>query len=89
MTTSIIINSLGLVLDILGFISISYTIIKPKKPKNNETTDIQDVFGKSLSGNLVNLDYLKSDIFARLGFWSIIIGFSLQLLGNLINLYSL
>ncbi|WP_044173555.1 hypothetical protein [Flectobacillus major] len=82
------ISSLGLIFDITGFILISLTIICPKKPNNLETVDLVDASGKPLIDNIITLEYLKSDCKAKWGFWLIIIGFLLQLMGNLYPMMS-
>lgn len=78
-----LISSVGLVSDIIGFILISYTIIKPKKPNDSDVVSLEDGFGDSLIDNIVTLDYLKNDSKAKWGFWLIILGSLLQLIGNL------
>ena len=83
-----IISSLGLISDIIGFILISYTIIKPKEPNDSDVISLEDAFGKPFIDNIVTLDYLKNDCKAIWGFWLIIIGFVLQLIGNLYPLMS-
>ena len=83
-----IISSLGLISDIFGFILISYTIIKPKEPNDSDVISLEDAFDNPLIENIVTLDYLKNDSKAKWGFWLIIIGFFLQLIGNLYPLMS-
>ena len=80
-----LISSVGLVSDIIGFILISYTIIKPKEPNDSDVVNLGDAFGDPLIDNIVTLDYLKNDSKAKWGFWLIILGFFLQLLGNLMS----
>ena len=80
-----LVSSLGLISDIIGFILISYTIIKPKEPNDSDVVNLGDAFGDPLIDNIVTLDYLKNDSKAKWGFWLIILGFFLQLLGNLMS----
>lgn len=77
------ISSVGLILDIIGFILISYTIIKPKEPNNSDVVSLEGAFGEPLIDDIVTLDYLKNDSKAKWNFWLIILGFLLQLIGNL------
>ena len=80
-----LVSSLGLISDIIGFILISTTIINPKKPNDSDVVSLEDAFGDPLIDNIVTLDYLKNDSKAIWGFWLVIIGFLLQLLGNLMS----
>jgi hypothetical protein len=84
-----LLSSSGLIFDIFGFILISYTIIKPKKPNDSDVVSLEGAFGEPLIDDIVTLDYLKNDIKAKWGFWLIILGFVLQLLGNIYPLISL
>ena len=78
-----LISSVGLVSDIIGFILISYTIIKPKESNDSNVISLEAAFGEPLIDDIVTLDYLKNDNKAKWGFWLIILGFVLQLLGNI------
>ena len=85
MSIAPLISSVGLVSDIIGFILISSTIINPKKPNDSDVVSLEDGFGDPLIDNIVTLDYLKNDSKAIWGFWLVILGFFLQLLGNLMS----
>lgn len=88
MSIAPLISSLGLISDIIGFILISSTIINPKKLNDSDVVSLEDAFGDPLIDNIVTLDYLKNDSKAIWGFWLVILGFSLQLIGNLYPLMS-
>ena len=88
MSIAPLISSLGLISDIIGFILISFTIINPKKPNDSDVVNLEDAFGDPLIDNIVTLDYLKNDSKAIWGFWLVILGFLLQLIGNLYPLMS-
>lgn len=88
MSIAPLISSLGLISDIIGFILISSTIINPKKPNDSDVVNLGDAFGDPLIDNIVTLDYLKNDSKAIWGFWLVILGFLLQLIGNLYPLIS-
>jgi len=75
----------GLVLDILGFILISIAIVKPKKPLIGETETLNDAFGNPIAKDLITLEYLKNDCKSRLGFYLILLGFLMQLIGTIIK----
>ena len=83
-----LISSLGLISDIIGFILISYTIIRTKKPSDSDIVSLNGAFGEPIIDDIVTLNYLKNDSKAKWGFWLIIIGFGLQLIGNLYPLMS-
>lgn len=78
-----IINSIGLLFDIIGFVLISFEILKQKAPSESETTTFTDLAGNVIAENLTSIDYLKSSKWAKLGFFLIILGFMFQIAGNL------
>ncbi len=83
-------SSIGLILDISGFVLISLTIIKPKKPNGSDVVNLTDAFGElePLISNIVTLDYLKNDGKAKWGFWLVVIGFVFQLVGTIYPIIS-
>ena len=83
-----VINSIGLLLDIIGFILISLAIIREKKPIEDETLTLKSAFGETIAEDLITIKYLRSSKSAKIGFWLIIIGFLFQIGGNLISLNS-
>ena len=74
MSIASLISSIGLISDIIGFMLISYTIIKPKEPNDSDVVSLEGAFGEPLIDNIVTLDYLKNDCKAKWGFWLIILG---------------
>lgn len=80
-----IISALGLFLDIVGFSLISWSIIKPKKPKNDESISFEDAFGEPIVDDLITFKYFQNDTKAKIGFWLVILGFMCQLIGTLLG----
>lgn len=60
------------------------SIVYPKKPTGTETETICDAFGKPIVKDLITLEYLRSDWKAKLGFYLVLLGFLIQLIGTLL-----
>lgn len=81
-----VINSIGLLLDIIGFVLISLAIIREKKPNEDESLTLKSAFGETIAEDLITIKYLRASKKAKLGFWFIIFGFLFQIGGNLLSL---